>query len=288
MKKHNPLPYGIGGKIIYSQTSEHHNILVTEDGQARYLRFDSSWQSGMFLSDHAKTNFTYTDYFFLSFLFNPHIKTVLFIGLGGGSSPKKFHADLPELDIEIVEIDPVVFDIAQKYFYFTPDERLRVYIDDARAFLEKQEKSYDLIVHDAYFSESVPLHLMTREFFELVHARLSPQGVIVFNLIGDIVGRGSAMFRAVYKTWLSLFAHVSVFDIQDKRNNILIGTTFPVSFTKEELVRLAGEMKRTRIKVPLFDAYAQRLYTRKIPTDDIPELTDRLLEEDKADLLKLL
>jgi hypothetical protein len=57
---------------------------------------------------------------------------------------------------------------------------------------------------------------------------------------------------------------------------------------KEEIVRLAGEMKKTRIKVPLLDAYAQRLYTRSIPTDDIPELTDCLLEKGETGVYKML
>ncbi|RMF92834.1 MAG: hypothetical protein D6736_02720 [Nitrospinota bacterium] len=288
VRRQNPFDYGTSGKVIHRETSDYHHILVTEDGQSRYLRFDSSWQSGMFLTDPNRTNFVYNDYFFLSLVINPEIRTVLFIGLGGGSSPKKFHHDFPEMDIEVVEIDPAVLAIAQKYFYFTTDERLRVYIEDGRTFLEQQEKTYDLIVHDAYYSEAVPLHLMTREFFELVHRRLSPRGVVAFNLIGELSGYGSEMTRAVYKSWIDIFAQVFVFDIKDKRNKIFIGTRFPVSLSKDALVRRAGEMKKTRIKVPLLDAYAQRLYTRKIPTHDIPELTDALLEKDGAELHRLL
>ena len=59
------------------------------------LRFDNSFQSGMWLSDPYRTRFLYTDYLDLGLAHRPSAKNVLFIGLGGGSAPKRMWRDFP-------------------------------------------------------------------------------------------------------------------------------------------------------------------------------------------------
>ena len=261
-------------RTLFSKTSDHHQIIVTDDGQVRHLKFGDSLQSGMYVVDPVKSDFRYTEYFHLAWAFKRDIHSVLFLGLGGGSTPKKFHADYPSLDIDIVEIDPVVVEVAERYFHFRNGPRMRVIIDDARAYLAKTDKQYDLIVHDAYFSEAVPFHLITREFFHAAVPCLTPTGVFAFNLISDVVGPDNALFRAVYKCWQELFTAIHVFPVDGKRNIVLIGCRTGEPLPKDEVVRRAAQLQREWGNVPLLETHAKHMYTGNVRTADVPFLLD--------------
>jgi spermidine synthase len=269
---------GPGGypKTLFTKTTEHHQIVVTDDGEVRHLKFGDSLQSGMYVDDPVQSDFQYTEYFHLAWVFKQDIRTVLFLGLGGGSAPKKFHADYPELDIDIVEIDPEVVDVAQQYFHFRSGARLHVTVDDARTYLSNSDKRYDLIVHDAYYCETVPFHLITREFFQMAVTRLTPTGVFVFNLISDVIGPDSMLFRGVYKCWQELFQTIYVFPVEQKRNIVLIGCLAGDAISKDEVMLRAGRLETERGNVPRLQVHAQHLSTGKVRTDDIPFIGDDL------------
>lgn len=78
----------------------------------------------------------------------------------------------------MVELDPVVVDVAYGFFRFPRDPRLTVDVEDGRRFLERDGRRWDVIGIDAYFAGSIPFHLTTREFLELVRERLEPGGAI--------------------------------------------------------------------------------------------------------------
>ena len=116
------------------------------------------------------------------------------------SGPKYFLKIYPkDVTVDVVEIDPVVIDVAKKYFNVSSgsgdgdndyDSRLHIYNEDAREFLSKnQEKKYDIIILDAYSKNYVPFHLMTLEYYSLLYKHLStPNGVVVSNQIGSLEG----------------------------------------------------------------------------------------------------
>ncbi|KAH7683108.1 Endothelin-converting enzyme 1 protein [Dioscorea alata] len=63
------------------------------------------------------------------------VKTVI-IGLGAGLLPMFLHGCLPFLDIEVVELDPVIFDLAKDCFGFVEDKELKVHIGDGIKFIQ--------------------------------------------------------------------------------------------------------------------------------------------------------
>jgi spermidine synthase len=267
-------------KTLFTKTSDHHQIVITDDGQVRHLKFGDSLQSGMYVVDPARSDFRYTEYFHLAWVFKRDIGSVLFLGLGGGSTPKKFHLDYPAITMDIVEIDPVVVEVAERYFHFQSGPRLNVIVDDARAYLGKTAKQYDLIVHDAYFSEAVPFHLLTREFFHLAVKRLTPSGVFAFNLISDVVGPESSLFRAVYKCWQELFTAIHVFPVEGKRNIVMIGCRTGEPLPKDEVVRQAALLRDEWGHVPLLETHAKHMRSGKVRTDDVPYLLDEVAGSD--------
>ena len=85
------------------------------------------------------------------------------------------------------EIDPVVEEIATEKEFFTylsacaPDAR--VLLGDARLSLKASPpESYDLIVVDVFSSDAIPVHMMTREAFELYLEKLAPDGFLLVNI----------------------------------------------------------------------------------------------------------
>ena len=85
------------------------------------------------------------------------------------------------------EIDPAIERIARTREYFSFMEacgdRCHVVLGDARVSLNRvPEHAYDLLVLDAFSSDSIPMHLMTREALSLYLSRLAPDGVLVMHI----------------------------------------------------------------------------------------------------------
>jgi len=86
----------------------------------------------------------------------------------------------------LYEIDPLVERIARdpEYFTYLRDclPEARVILGDARLSLSRAARRYDLIVLDAYSSDAIPVHLLTREALGLYLDRLAPAGVLAFHI----------------------------------------------------------------------------------------------------------
>ncbi len=109
--------------------------------------------------------------------------TVAGIGLGAGALA--CHAK-PGEDWWFYEIDPLVVEMAKTPELFSFMEicgpEMPVIIGDARLTLEQaDEGTFDLIIVDAFSSDSIPTHLVTREAMALYQSRLKPNGFVFFH-----------------------------------------------------------------------------------------------------------
>jgi spermidine synthase/uncharacterized membrane protein (UPF0136 family) len=87
----------------------------------------------------------------------------------------------------LYEINPAVVDIANSHFTFLPAARqagdVEVLLGDARLTLESQTpQAFDLLAIDAFSSDAIPTHLLTREAFELYFKHLKPDGVLAVHI----------------------------------------------------------------------------------------------------------
>lgn len=86
---------------------------------------------------------------------------------------------------DFFEINPDILSIAQSHFSFLRDcpANIQHHIGDGRIMLEKlDERRYDLLVIDAFSSDSIPAHLLTLEAMKLYQHRLAPDGIIAIHL----------------------------------------------------------------------------------------------------------
>jgi len=134
----------------------------------------------------------------------------LFIGGGGYTFPRYLEAVLPESHLVVCEIDPGVTEVAQARLGLDPQTRIETHNLDARIFVAMhcQPNSYDIVFGDAFNDFSVPFHLTTREFDEMIGHLLRDDGLYVVNIV-DGGGRGHFM-RAYVRTLRQVFCNVAV------------------------------------------------------------------------------
>ena len=84
-----------GETVLCQEDSQYHRISVTEDEEARHLRFDKSHQSAVALDDPYESRIGYPDYLHLALALDPEPERVLILGLGGGATTKRMWRDYP-------------------------------------------------------------------------------------------------------------------------------------------------------------------------------------------------
>jgi spermidine synthase len=266
-----------GSKVVFRKDTEYHQLAVVEDGTTRGLRFGSSFQSAMDVRRPFSTVYSYTDLFSLATLYRPSTDSMLFLGLGGGSAPKRMWRDFPELQIDVVELDPVVVDVARRYFAVPDDPRLSIENEDGRLFLAKTDRRWDAIAIDVFYEDGIPFHMSTFEFLELVRERLEPGGVVLMNVIGSISDSGSELFRALYRTYRAVFPTVAVHpDLGPDggiQNLIVVATEQPLVAKSVLLERWRETRQQTKTYPDVRERISDRVDSG-IVIGDVPTLTD--------------
>ena len=268
-------------KMLLEKDSFYHRIRVEEDDDARYMYFDRTLQSAMNLKDPTALRLVYSRYTSLGFAFRPDAKRMLIIGLGGGSIPKKLQKEFPSLEIDVAEIDPEVVQIAKSHFNVRENKNLRIYTQDGRLFLTRAQNQYDIILLDAYYADAMPFHLATREFFELAQRKLSPNGIVVANLISAVTGRSGRIARAFVKTERLIFPQTYLFaarraenvSIDTIQNVIIVATKDKQRLDVKEIVKRANAIDKGLFPNPIQDIGVS-YYDGPLNDQDVPVLTD--------------
>ena len=267
-------------KTLMQKDTFYHRIRIEEDDEARYMYFDRTLQSAMTLRDPTALRLIYSRYTSLGFTFRADAKKMLLIGLGGGSIPKKLNKEFPNLEIDAVELDPEVIKIAKDHFNIKESKQLRLHAQDGRLFLTRTQSQYDIIMLDAYFTDAMPFHLATKQFFELAQKKLTPNGIIVANLISAVTGPSGKIARAFARTLRQVYPQTYLFatrrpdnvSLDTIQNVIVIATRDKQRIDIKEIVKRANALDRGLFPDPIQDI-AVAYFDRQLP-EDVPILTD--------------
>ena len=180
----------------------------------------------------------------------------LFIGGGGYTMPRFIDLKYPKSHVEVIEIDPAVTDVVHDYFGMPRDTQIVTYNQDARAkLLELPLKTYDLIVGDAFDHFSVPYHLTTLEFNELVKDLLADDGIYTVNIVDKL--HEGRMLRAIVNTMQKTFKNVYVmrdfddWNLDDRHTFVVAGTDIEIMLSDiEKSNTLAGRFNTTSHIMP--------------------------------------
>jgi len=267
-------------KTLMQKDTFYHRIRIEEDDEARYMYFDRTLQSAMTLKDPTALRLIYSRYTSLGFTFRADAKKMLLIGLGGGSIPKKLNKEFPNMEIDAVELDPEVIKLAKDHFNIKEGKQLRLHAQDGRLFLTRTQTQYDIIMLDAYFTDAMPFHLATKQFFELAQKKLTPNGIVVANLISAVTGPSGKIARAFARTLRQVYPQTYIFasrrpdnvSLETIQNVIVIATRDKQRIDIKEIVKRASALDKGLFPDPVQDI-AVAYFDRQLP-EDVPILTD--------------
>jgi hypothetical protein len=152
---------------------------------------------------------------------------LLLIGGGAYTLPTALLAALPDISIDVVEIDGGLDDIARRFFGLPADPRLRIIHADGRQYLEQNRLPYDMIVVDAFVHTGTPNIFTTSEAIRAYRDNLTPSGLFARNIISAYYGESAVPLHRQVRAFDSLFAKVEIFPASDSlplgiRQNLLL------------------------------------------------------------------
>jgi len=274
-----------GTRVVFEQDSAFHHIIVEDSNGVRRLTFDRSRQSAMSLDDPYEGGFEYTDFFHVPMALNPQARRVLFLGLGGGTGPKRFLRDYPESIVEAVDVDSMVIQVAREYFGLPDSDRLTVVAEDARAYVKRSDGPWDVVVIDVYttnrYGTAVPAHVTTREFFSEVRSKLAPGGIVVFNCASPTT---HPVTQAIARTLREVFLNTVVFTTETTANTEILASDSLLPTDVDSMVTIAERAVQTgRVHMPRLVERASQLIRYSVPPS-VPTLTDDFAPVDTLSL----
>ncbi len=245
-----PVAYALAARdfprpgMLYEDESQYSYIAVyaedPEQPQVRTFRLDKLIHSRIDLGAPADLRYEY-EWVYSAALEKqraaPTPVRALALGGGGYVFPRFLELTRPGSVIDVVEIDPAVTRAAHEAFGLPRDTTIGIYDMDARNFVEDLARrqrageavpAYDCIFGDSLNDFSVPYHLTTREFTEMIRGLLAPGGVYMLNLI-DMLESGRFL-GAMLNTCGAVFPHVAAFattDQPDQRATFVIAASGP-------------------------------------------------------------
>ncbi|MDR1110182.1 MAG: fused MFS/spermidine synthase [Deltaproteobacteria bacterium] len=188
-----PLWRGLAGssrksqaEVIFEGDSVFHHVTITQKDGIRTLRLGpqaEEAETSMSVANPETPVFEYPGMMFLGLALGPRNKNILMLGLGGGYIPNLFRHHLPEHRLTVVEVDPLVAELAATYFGFAPGGNVGLAIADGLEFVSgSADGAYDQIWLDAFNGHYIPDHLCGLDFLSLLRLKLAEGGLAIQNL----------------------------------------------------------------------------------------------------------
>lgn len=183
----NPAASEGKAKTLFRARGLLHDLIVTRKGKTTTLWSAAGVRHTVF--DSAAPHLPGLEYasnMLAVLAFCPDAQSFLVLGLGGASIPRMLLAARPQAEVEAVEIDPAIVELAHRYFDIGALPHFTIYQEEAAAYLERCTSRYDAIVVDTYIDEQFPPQCASREFVWNARKCLPDEGVLAVNwLDGD-------------------------------------------------------------------------------------------------------
>ncbi len=186
-----------------------YRVLDLPHTNARYLLHGSTTH-GVQSLDNKRTGWSYYKPAYAAFeILDPTYSKldVAMIGLGTGGMAD-FYGNVGH-DFDIYEIDPTVVKISYEtglFTYLKQAEELGVNVNmilgDGRLNLKNSGKKYDIILLDAFSSDSVPIHMLTMEAMKLYTDHLKEGGAVLYNVSNRHFDFSPLLFKQAYELGL--------------------------------------------------------------------------------------
>jgi spermidine synthase len=167
-------------------------------------------QSGVATDGQADLLFDYNQRY-IEILESMPASRILVIGGGAYTFPMAVLQGFPEVRVDVVEIDPGLKSIAEKFFGLSPNPRLRIFHEEGSKFLRTTGDVYDAIFVDAFTRAVIPETLTSADTVRCLHGRLAGRGVAAVNVISPFRGPNAALIRDLAEKYGAVFRTVDVY-----------------------------------------------------------------------------
>ena len=236
------------GNLIYSCVDTEGGIDVVDEATARTMYFGTrARQSTMLFRDRRELALTYTRCMMICLvMFDGKPKTVLILGLGGGSLARFLLHCYPDCLVDAVERRPTVVQLARRFFALPENNNLRVLETDAEQFVARhREPSYDLVLVDLHTPEGMASANGAPDFIAGCRRLLRAGGVLSINLWS---GADNDMVARVETQLMDAFAgQVLHLPVAGKRNFVALGLTTPVGDQRETTWRERAKAQESKL-----------------------------------------
>jgi spermidine synthase len=167
------------------------------------------------------------------------------IGLGAGTlaayaRPGDFY--------RFYEINPTVVDLARRYFTYLSDSpaTIGIALGDGRLTLERESpQGFDILVVDAFSGDSIPMHLLTRESFEVYFRHLKPEGVLALHVSNSALNLVPVAARvAAASSHAALHVHALADERIGRSESDWVLVALPSTFASRPSLIAAGSTPR--------------------------------------------
>lgn len=196
------------GDVSIETPSAHYSI-VNYTSNGRQIRGlvtgPTGVQSGAYLDGTKDLPFWYTRRM-VEVTIAAKPRTVLLLGGGAFTMAEYMARQLPNTHIDVVEIDPGLENISRQYFSYQSLPNVKLIFDDARTYIQRTNRHYDVALIDVYNGGEIPYSLLTAEYGSELARITREDGLVVANLIAGLNNAPCrelfAAFDAVYRrTW---------------------------------------------------------------------------------------
>lgn len=238
-----------GKNTIFSSESNYYKIKVVKSvldfAPVKMLLLDADIHSAERIDGNDLP--IYTNIYPVFTVFNDKIKKALVIGGGSYFLAKKISEFYPDSSVTVSEIDPVVTSAADNFFDLKK-YNIKTINADGRFYLQRTPDKYDLIFGDAFNSFiSIPWHLATVEFNEIVKNKLNNNGVYAINFIAPADKKNNVFLNSMIKTFETSFDNFYTFAYGDAntvaQNIVMVGVKSKRHFSEKELINKIKKLK---------------------------------------------
>ncbi len=198
---------------IHQEDSPYQQVRVSENDLFRYLILNNTFHAVMWKVEPTFLALPYSQVMMGVLPLVEQPKRGLILGHGGGSLAKWLAQKWPELELDVVEMDPVVVQAAERYFQYVPPANHHVFVEDARTFLRNTSHQYDVVWVDVFARHLIPFHVTTQEFFEELKRHLAPKGAVAVNLASSDAPANVRRAEAIRTTMGLVFEHIEAYGV---------------------------------------------------------------------------
>ncbi len=199
---------------IHQEDSPYQQVRVSENDVFRYLILNNTFHAVMWKAEPTFLALPYSQVMMGVLPIMEKPTRGLILGHGGGSLAKWLAAYWPDLELDVVEMDPSVVNAAAQYFDYTPPANHHVVVQDARTFLRNNPTRYDVVWVDVFARHLIPFHVTTQEFFQELRAHVNPDGAIAVNLASSDAPANVRRAEAVFTTMGLEFDNITTYGVE--------------------------------------------------------------------------